>query len=103
MAAALNRVATLGGGGVVVADGAVLAEVALPLFGLMSELPMADLARALARLNQAMHALGVPFADPLLSLVTLTGAAIPFLRICDQGLVDLKSGRQVPLVIETRT
>jgi adenine deaminase len=103
MAAALNRVATLGGGGVVVADGSVLAEVALPLFGLMSELPMADLARALARLNQAMHALGVPFADPLLSLVTLTGAAIPFLRICDQGLVDLKSGRQVPLVIETRT
>ncbi len=45
-----------------------------------------------------MKDLGFPFSDPLRTLVTLTGAAIPFLRICEQGLVDIKNGKPVPLI-----
>ena len=44
--------------------------------------------------------LGVVFPDPLLSLIALTGAAIPFLRICEEGLVNFKDGRTVGLSVE---
>jgi adenine deaminase len=30
-------------------------------------------------------------------LITLTGAAIPYLRICEEGLVNLKDGQTLPL------
>jgi adenine deaminase len=43
--------------------------------------------------------LGVVFPDPLLSLITLTGAAIPYLRICEEGLVNLKDGKTVSLFV----
>lgn len=48
-------------------------------------------------LTSAVRGFGVPFPDPLLTIVTLTGAAIPFLRITEQGLLDLKSGRLLSL------
>jgi adenine deaminase len=32
-------------------------------------------------------------------LITLTGAAIPYLRICEEGLVNLKDGKTVELVV----
>jgi adenine deaminase len=43
---------------------------------------------------------GVPFPDPLLSLITLTGAAIPYLRICEEGLVNLKTGNTIGLFLD---
>ncbi len=102
MAAAVNRIAALRGGAVVVRDGAVLAELPLPVFGVISEWPLDRLARATSQINQAAAGLGVPFPDPLLSLVTLTGAAIPHLRICEEGLVNLRTGQTLALwVTET--
>jgi adenine deaminase len=35
-----------------------------------------------------------------LSLIALTGAAIPYLRICEEGLVNLKNGATLPLFVE---
>jgi len=70
----------------------VLAEIAMPVFGLASELSVPTLARAAGSASSgAFQCLGVAFPDPLLSLITLTGAAIPYLRrICEEGLVNLK-------------
>ena len=52
-------------------------------------------------LKKAVSNLGVPFPDPFLSLVTLTGAAIPYLRICEEGLVNLKDGKKLPLFVKS--
>jgi len=93
MAVAVNRLRELKGGVVVCQGGDIVAELALPIFGLMSHLPIGNLADAIDTVNTSAHALGVAFKDPILSLSTLTGAAIPFLRICEEGLVNLKSGR----------
>lgn len=98
MAAAVNRVHALKGGVVVCRDGEVTAELALPIFGLMTHLPMENLAKILDAVTAAAHTLGTAFRDPLLSLSTLTGAAIPYLRICEEGLVNLKSG-PCPLIV----
>jgi adenine deaminase len=43
--------------------------------------------------------LGVSFPDPLLTLITLTGAAIPYLRICEEGLVNLKTGETLDFFV----
>ncbi len=100
MAAAVNRIHALQGGAVVFKDGARQAEIHLPIFGLMSPAPLEGIVDQLERLKQVLHSLGVTFPDPLLTLVTLTGAAIPYLRICEEGLVNLKDGHTVSLFVD---
>jgi adenine deaminase len=99
MALCVNRIHEMQGGAVVCDAGRVAAELAMPVFGLISELPLAELAVRLKAVQQAAADLGVPFPDPLLSLIALTGAAIPFLRICEEGLVNFKDGRTVDLFV----
>ncbi|MFZ0134253.1 MAG: adenine deaminase C-terminal domain-containing protein [Desulfobacterales bacterium] len=102
MAAAVNRIRELQGGAVVAENGAVTAELPLPVFGLMSEESLERVAQKLAEVNAAANRLGCPFPDPLLTLVTLTGAAIPYLRICEEGLVNLKNGETMGLFVDHR-
>jgi adenine deaminase len=92
LALAVNRIADLKGGVVVCSDGRVIAELALPVMGLMANDSIQDLAANLDSITFALRSLGVEFRDPLLALSALTGAAIPFLRICEHGLVNLKTG-----------
>jgi adenine deaminase len=97
MAGAVNRIHALQGGAVVCDKGRILAELPLPVFGIMSDLPIEDIARRLRDIKKAVTDLGVRHPDPLLTLITLTGAAIPYLRICEEGLVNLKDGKTRPL------
>jgi adenine deaminase len=99
MAEAVNRLADLQGGAVLCEDGHILAEIPMPVFGLACDLPIPALAARLDTLKQAISRLGVTFPDPLLSLITLTGAAIPYLRICEEGLVNLKDGKTAGLFV----
>ncbi|MBW2078311.1 MAG: adenine deaminase, partial [Deltaproteobacteria bacterium] len=100
MALAVNRISELKGGAVVCAKGEIMAEIPLPVFGIISDLPIEMLARKMEEIRSAMKELGYPFEDPLLTLNTLTGAAIPFLRICEEGLVNLKGGETVGLIVQ---
>jgi adenine deaminase len=100
MALCVNRIGELGGGAVVCAGGRVVEELALPIFGLMSERPLDALAENLDAIHRAVADFGVAFPDPLLSLIALTGAAIPFFRICEEGLVHFKTGRTTGVVCE---
>jgi len=97
MAGAVNRIHALQGGAVVCDKGRVLAELPLPVFGIMSDLPIEDIARRLRDIKKAVTDLGVRHPDPLLTLIALTCAAIPYLRICEEGLVNLKDGKTRPL------
>jgi adenine deaminase len=65
----------------------------------MSDLSIETIAQKLQEIKSAVSQLCVPFPDPLLTLITLTGAAIPYLRICEEGLVNLKDGKTIELVI----
>lgn len=99
MALAVNRIYALQGGMVVCADNEITAELPMPLFGLISDLPVQDLAKRQKNLDAAASKLGIPFPNPFLSLVALTGSAIPFLRICEEGLVHFKDGITRNLII----
>ena len=99
MALCVNRIREMQGGAVVCNAGRVAAELAMPVFGLISELPLEELVARLKAIRQAAADLGVSFPDPLLTLIALTGAAIPFLRICEEGLVNFKDGRTVDFFV----
>jgi adenine deaminase len=100
MAMAVNRIREMQGGAVVCDEGKVLAELAMPIFGLISDAPINIIIDRLDAIKDAVGRLGCAFPDPLLTLVTLTGAAIPYLRICEEGLVNLKNGVTVGLFVE---
>jgi len=97
---AVTRILELQGGAVFSIGGTIVEEIPMPVFGLVSELPVQDMAARLHRLSEAAVSEGCTMADPLLSLVALTGAAIPFFRICEEGYVDLKTGETLGLFAE---
>jgi adenine deaminase len=100
MAAAVARLAELGGGQVAVLDGAVVAEVALPLAGLMSDRPAAEVAEALQALNAAAaQRLGTTVDEPFMQLSFLALSVIPQLRLTDGGLVDVDAFAHVDVVV----
>jgi adenine deaminase len=99
MALAVNRISELGGGVVLSVDGQMQAELPLPIGGLMTRLSMEETAQRLDAIQEKAEALGFPYPNAALTLATLTTPAIPFLRISEDGLVDVRSGQVVELLV----
>src|SRR3954469_19673107 len=97
MLAAVARAAEIGGGIVAVEDGRVLAECPLPVAGLFSVAPLADVIEQSRACNDAATALGWTGATPFLSMSFLALSVIPALKITDRGLVDVERFELVPL------
>ncbi len=89
MAVAANRLSEIEGGFVVVGGGDVLAELALPIAGLMSEAPFEVVRDRLDDLRAAAQSLGVVLEEPFLQLAFLALPVIPSLKITDRGMVDV--------------
>jgi adenine deaminase len=91
MAAAVEHLAGLGGGAVLVRDGGVLIDLPLPLGGLMSGRPGGEVAARLKALEEkAVRELGVSGdIEPLMSLCFMSLLVIPELKITDKGLFDV--------------
>jgi len=89
MAVAANRLIALDGGAVAVRGGDVVAELALPIAGLMSDHPYEEVVARLAELKEAIALMGGRLAEPLLQLAFLPLAVIPHLKLSDRGLVDV--------------
>ncbi|MGH1355458.1 MAG: adenine deaminase [Thalassovita sp.] len=89
MALASNRLGQIEGGFVVVRDGQVLAELPLPVAGLMSLDPYESVRDQLVDLRAAAQSLGVTLEEPFLQLAFLALPVIPALKITDRGLVDV--------------
>lgn len=89
MSAALARLAEIGGGQVAVLDGKVLAEVPLPIGGLMSDRSLGEVSTEVLQLANASGRLGITIAAPFMQLSFLGLSVLPELRITDLGLVDV--------------
>jgi adenine deaminase len=100
MAACASRLAEIGGGIVVAEGGRVVEELPLPVAGLMSDRPLADVYERLRSMERRLAALGVTMTAPFMSLSFLALSVIPELKITDRGLVDVAKFELVPLGIE---
>ncbi|MCW1932529.1 adenine deaminase [Pararhodobacter zhoushanensis] len=89
MALAAQRLGQIEGGFVVVEGGKVLAELALPVAGLMSLEPFEFVRDRLVALREAARSLGVELEEPFLQLAFVALPVIPHLKITDLGMVDV--------------
>jgi len=97
MAAAVERIIEMGGGQVVAAAGEVRASVSLPIAGLMSPLPLPDVAKETEKLHAVSVELGCRVPDPFMIMGFLALPVIPELKLTDRGLVDVGRFEIVPL------
>jgi adenine deaminase len=95
MLVAVERLASAGGGMIAVADGEVRALVELPIAGLLSDRPVAQVASQVEALDRAYAELGTTIEFPFMMVSFLSLGVIPALRLTNRGLVD---GREFTLV-----
>jgi len=99
MAFAVTHLARIGGGIVAVDGGRVLAECPLPIAGLLSDAPLAEVIASSRACNEAASSLGWSGATPFLTVAFLALSVIPSLKITDRGLVDVDRFEIVPLEV----
>jgi adenine deaminase len=97
MARAVQRLAELGGGLVVIADRGVQAELPLPVAGLLSDAPYEEVVEASEACLAAAQELGCTYPAPFQTLSFLALSVIPKLKITDRGLIDVDAIAVVPL------
>ena len=91
MARAARRVRELGGGIVVVKGEEVVFELALPITGMMSGLPFAEVVERNRLLSRVVAEAGYEHHDVLYTLLFLTCDFLPALRLTPLGLLDVKA------------
>ncbi|MDY0110314.1 MAG: adenine deaminase [Candidatus Krumholzibacteria bacterium] len=97
MLAAAIHIIRIGGGLCVLADGEVLADLPLPIAGLLTDDPAPEVVRKLQNVRQAAHSLGTSLACPFMTLAFMSLSVIGDLKLTDKGLVDVTANALVPL------
>ena len=100
MLAAAIRIIKLHGGFVAVREGRVLAEVPLPIAGLVSGEPAERVNEQLRAAGAAVRELGCPFAAPFMALSFLSLSVIGKLKLTNKGLIDVDNFRLIPLIAD---
>lgn len=100
MVLAANRLVELGGGQIVVADGKIIAEVAFPVVGLLSNLDAWELTVKVKELIEATQGLGSKCHLPFMFLSFIPLAAIPEYAITDKGLIHVEEQRIIDPIIK---
>lgn len=95
----IRELEKLQGGQVAVVDGKVVAALALPVAGLVSDRPLVEVMRRIEKLNAAAHALGCDLEAPFMTLSFLSLSPIPELKLTDQGLIDATKLKKTTLFV----
>ena len=89
------------GGNVVVADGTIIAEMALPIAGLMTDRSGEEIALANETVRGAVYKLGVPHTiEPFMNMAFVSLPVIPSLKMTTQGLVDVDRQERISLYVD---
>ena len=99
MITAVNAIVAMGGGLVVVDGDRVLAQLPLPVAGLLSELPIEDVREIYDTLIEQAHELGNTMSDPFMAMSFMGLEVIPKLKLTDMGLVDVEQFKIIDLFV----
>ena len=87
---AAEAVKKMHGGYALASGGRIVGELPLPVCGLMSDRPCAEVEAKVAELRDAAHRMGVPDdIDPFITLSFMALTVIPELRLTERGLFDV--------------
>lgn len=101
MACAGNRIRAMGGGSVVVEDGRILAEMPLPIAGLMTYEDAETASAQNEAVRQSVYTLGVPTNyEPFMTMAFVSLPVIPHIKMTTLGLVDVDHQTLLPLIAE---
>jgi adenine deaminase len=100
MALAVNRLIDLQGGIVIVRQGKVIYEFPMPVYGLIPPYGIKEITGKIKALDEKLKAIGSAFDRPFLTLQTIPFTGLPFLRITDRGLADIRSRKLVSLFVD---
>jgi adenine deaminase len=90
MAASVRAIEGMHGGLAAAAGGEVLGTLALPIGGLMSDLPAMEVNAALERITSIARGLGCKVPAPFMTLSFISLPTVPELGLTDRGLVDVR-------------
>jgi adenine deaminase len=90
MKIAWKRMKELGGGIVLAHEGEILFELPLTLSGMMFDGKMPDLIAKEKELKTLLKEYGYKYDDPVYSILFLAATHLPYIRITQQGIVDVK-------------
>ena len=99
METAVKAIIDMGGGLVVVDGELVLAQLPLPVAGLMSEAPIEDVRATYDVLIEQAHELGNTMSDPFMAMSFMGLEVIPKLKLTDKGLVDVEQFKIIDLFV----
>lgn len=100
MAVALNTLQKIQGGLVVVKDGKVLAQMTLPIGGIMTNVDAAVAVQELHAVHEALHILHPTLSFHLfLTLSFLALPVIPSLKLTDTGLFDVEAFKHIDIEV----
>jgi adenine deaminase len=102
LANAARAIKEIGGGYVAVADGKVLANVPLPIAGIMSDQPWETVREQSINANKAAASLGCAIHSPFMIMAFIGLAGIPDLGLTEKGLIDTASQSFTNLVLGMR-
>lgn len=85
-----KRLKELGGGIVLAHEGEIILEIPLRLGGIMFDGKMTDLITKEKELKKLLKKYGYAFNDPIYSILFLSSTHLPFIRITQQGIIDIK-------------
>ena len=94
---AIQEIRNMNGGQVVVENQKILASLALPIAGLMSDKPLLEVRHAIDTLNSKARQLGCHLENPFMTMSFLSLPVIPELKLTDRGLVDVTKFDFIPL------
>ena len=94
---AVQATAATRGGIAAAYNGTILAQLPLPIAGLMSDQPIETVRRQMEEVLAAAKQLGSPLHDPFMALSFLALPVIPSLKLTDRGLVDVDRFEMVSL------
>jgi adenine deaminase len=100
MATAVNRLIDIQGGIVIARNGRVIYEFRMELFGIMPLMTMEKISGKIKELELKLLEIGAHFEKPFLNIQTIPFTGLPFLRITDKGLADIKQKKLVPLFVK---
>ena len=99
MAIAANHI-RLVGGNVVVSNGKIIAEMPLPICGLMTDSSAEEIAKSNSEVRSSVYKLGVPRSiEPFMNMAFVSLAVIPSLKMTTQGLIDVVNWKRVSLYV----